>query len=225
MQRILNSEFVANCFATAYESDRKYILSLPDNDGNIIEQYVLNVITQGWTRWTIPMDSTIVWRDLLYHSYQGSIKQERKTGTQSDYQDEIDQPIQTRVEWTTIHSNAPDQTKQFSEARVFFKEAPRDQKNPVTVGFNTEKSTEPEFVPLHIPPHHEAPGFGREPYGLQPFGSPVVKEEAISRTYVPRNKQKAALMHLKLNHDALKDSMSLTGISVNMRPISGRIDR
>ena len=32
-------------------------------------------------------------------------------------------------------------------------------------------------------------------------------------------------MHLKLNHNALKDSMALTGVSVSMRNISGRTDK
>ena len=225
IQRILLSPHVDKCFAVAYESDRKYILNLPNADGNIEEQYVLNIITQGWTRWTIAALSGIVLNDKLILADIGKIKEERKTGTQNDYQDELGEPISTRVEWTTIHAEAPDQTKHFAEARVFFREAPRNQKNRVQLGFNTEKSTETEYVPLYLPEHHLSQGFGREAYGTQPYGSVVIKEEAITRTYVPRNKQKAALMHLKLTHDSLKDSMALTGVSVSMRDISVRTDK
>ena len=225
IQKILLSPHVDKCFAVAYESDRKYILNLPNADGSIEEQYVLNIITQGWTRWTIAALSGTILNDKLILADIGRIKEERKTGTQSDYQDEVDQPINTNIEWTTIHADAPDKTKQFAEARVFFSEAPRNRENLVQLGFNTEKSTIPEFVPLYIPPHHTTIGFGLGAYGVQPYGSPITKEEAISRTYVPRNKQKAALMHLRLTHTSLKDSMSLTGVSVSMRDISTRTDK
>ena len=225
IQRILLSPDVAKCFAVAYESDRKYILNLPNENGDIEEQYVLNVITQGWTRWTIAALSGIVLNDRLILADVGKLKEERKTGTQADFQDEVDEPININVEWTTIHAEAPDQTKQFAEARVFFKEAPRNQINPVFLGFNTEKSTDTEFVPLHFTPHTPLMGFGIALYGVHPYGSPVTKEEAITRTYVPRNKQKAALMHLQLNHKSLRDSMALTGVSVSMRDISVRTDK
>ena len=52
-----------------------------------------------------------------------------------------------------------------------------------------------------------------------------MKREAISRTYVPRTKQKASLLHVGVEHESLKDKMELTGLAVAVRDISGRTDR
>ena len=171
------------------------------------------------------MDSTIVWNDRLYHSHNGFINLERKTNTASDYQDGAGEAIQTAAEWTTIHDNTPDKSKQFAETNVLFKEAPRNIERRPIMNFSTEQSTQAEFVPLHFTPLPELVGFSRGNYGQQPFGSPNVKDEAVSRTYVPRNKQKASLMHLGLDHLSYKDKMELTGVSLKVRQISGRTDR
>ena len=224
IQKIINSPNVAKCFAVSYESDRKYILNLPNNRDEIEEQYVLNIITKGWTRWTLAATSGTVWEDRLLIGNQAILRQERKTGTESDYQDEFDEPIKTRVEWTTIHANTPDKTKHFPEIRVMFKQAPVDEDRRPYATFTTDQSIEEERVPLHFV-HVDPPGFGAEPWGQHPYGSPRPKVEAVSRTYVPRHKQKAALLHIGVDHESLKDKMELTGLAVSVRDLSKRTDR
>ena len=224
IQKIINSPDVAKCFAVAYETDRKYILNLPNNKGEIEEQYVLNIITKGWTRWTLAAISGTIWQDRLIIGNGAKIRQERKSGTESDYQDEFDEPIKTRVEWTTIHANTPDKTKHFPEIRVMFKQAPVDDERRPYATFTTDQSLEEERVPLHFV-HVDPAGFGAEPWGQHPYGSPRPKREAVSRTYVPRHKQKAALLHLGIDHESLKDKMELTGLAVSVRDLSKRTDR
>lgn len=82
-------------FAVGYESDRKYILSVPNNDNPFTQtQYVFNYVTNSWTTWE---------RNLRYafvHSSEGKlyisraddeengVSKERKTATYQDYVDE-----------------------------------------------------------------------------------------------------------------------------------------
>ena len=101
IQKIINSNNVEKAFAVAYESDRKYILSLPNNRNEIEEQYVLNIITKGWTRWTLLATSGTIWNDKLIIGNVAKIREERKSGTESDYQDEPDVPISTCLLYTS----------------------------------------------------------------------------------------------------------------------------
>lgn len=84
----------------AYQSDRKYILSLPSvkTDTQATQQYVYNHLTQVWTRWTLPTSCGIVFKEdgkLYLGSVAGSaptitdsyVYQERKTFTDADYAD------------------------------------------------------------------------------------------------------------------------------------------
>ena len=224
IQRIINSPDVVKCFAVSYEADRKYILNLPNNQGEIEEQYVLNIITKGWTRWTLAAISGTVWNDKLILANGAKIRQERKTGSESDYQDEDGEAIKTRVEWTTIHANTPDKTKHFPEIRVMFNQAPVSELHRPYVTFKTNQSQDEERVPLHFV-HIDPVGFGVAPWGRSPYGSPRPKIEAVSRTYVPRNKQKASLMNLGMDHESLKDKMELTGLAVSVRDLSKRTDK
>jgi hypothetical protein len=82
----------------AYQSDRKYILSMPTTGTDIqaTQQYVYNYLTQVWTRWTVPASCGIVFRP-DGKMYLGSVDsaptagsyvyQERKTFTERDYAD------------------------------------------------------------------------------------------------------------------------------------------
>lgn len=83
-------------FGVGYESDRKYILSLPANstDPNTSTQYVFNYVTNSWTTWDRDLSTAFIHGDegKLYigvaGATDGSISKERKTGTYTDYSDE-----------------------------------------------------------------------------------------------------------------------------------------
>lgn len=83
-------------FAVGYESDRKYILSLPksDSDSTTVQQYVFNYVTNSWTTWSRRLrcgfinsvDNKIyIARD---DSTEQGVSKERKSGTYQDYVDE-----------------------------------------------------------------------------------------------------------------------------------------
>ncbi len=88
-------EITADAFAIAYESDRKYILSLPaEGDDFTTLQYGFNYVTNTWTNWDRNLDFGFIHsiEDKLYVScadadFEG-VSQERKTSTFLDFVDE-----------------------------------------------------------------------------------------------------------------------------------------
>ena len=129
------------------------------------------------------------------------------------------------LEWTTLHGGAPDKTKHYSEARVLFREAPAVESSRPNLVFQSELSRDPQQIPLHINAPKAQGSFSISPFSTTPFGSIVTQFEAQGRTYVPRNKQKSALLQMGFNHNAAKDKVEISGISVTARVISGRTDR
>lgn len=82
--------FPSLSFGCAYESDRRYFLWLPQDDGTV-KAYAENWITQTWTFWTRICTSAIVSdaTNLLYvANADGFIFQERKSFTNADFVDE-----------------------------------------------------------------------------------------------------------------------------------------
>lgn len=84
-------------FGVGYNSDKKYILSLPSSGTDVLasKQYVYNYITEQWTTWSKPMSSGIINTkdDKLYLGNQlvnshYNVLQERKNFTTSDLADE-----------------------------------------------------------------------------------------------------------------------------------------
>lgn len=94
----LYPNFAGVSFATAYESDRKYILWLPSTpyDTQATQAYVLNALTGDWTRWTKTASTAIVKQnnDKLYIAGPAVgentqyVFQERKNFNLSDFADE-----------------------------------------------------------------------------------------------------------------------------------------
>lgn len=84
-------------FGTAYNSDKRYILALPNSGTDILssKQYVYNYVTQQWTSWSKPMSSGIVnakdgklyLGNQLVNSHY-NVLQERKNFTAGDLADE-----------------------------------------------------------------------------------------------------------------------------------------
>ena len=98
-------------FAIGYESDRKYILSLPqsNSDTSTVKQYVFNYVTNSWTTWDRRL------RCAYIHSTDGKLyigrddnteqglSKERKSGTYQDYVDEgIDLTIDSVISSTVL---------------------------------------------------------------------------------------------------------------------------
>lgn len=81
-------------FAIAYETDRKYILALPDSDGDTScpQQYIFNLFTKAWVRWTRDVTAGFVdpTDDKLYigNGFSNTVSFERKTNTFRDFVDE-----------------------------------------------------------------------------------------------------------------------------------------
>ncbi len=82
-------------FAVGYESDRKYILSVPNNDTEFTQtQFIYNYVTQAWTTWERNLHTAFVHSNdgKLYISRADDddtgVSKERKTGTYRDYVDE-----------------------------------------------------------------------------------------------------------------------------------------
>lgn len=106
-----NLEDVA--FAVAYESDRKYILCVPESDNPYAEvEYNFNYITQAWTTWSRDVHAGFIHSidNKLYiaraDSEDEGVSKERKTGTYTDYVDEaLDRSI-TNVDDALITLNS-----------------------------------------------------------------------------------------------------------------------
>ncbi len=87
-------------WACTYESDRKYILNLPENSGATYttQAFVFNHATDAWTRWTIakscgfvrPSDGMLYVGDALFNR----VSVERKSYT---YRDHVDEPVYRTV--------------------------------------------------------------------------------------------------------------------------------
>lgn len=82
-------------FAIGYESDRKYILAIPQSDNTFADiEYNFNYVTSAWTTWSRNLYGAFVHsnEDKLYiskaASTQDGISKERKTGTYRDFVDE-----------------------------------------------------------------------------------------------------------------------------------------
>lgn len=89
-----NYNFKYTSFGVSYESDRSYLLWLPEKTSDTVatQCYRYNTITNTWTRWTKSNTAGIVklGDDRLYlgtNSSRNFIEQERKNGERQDYAD------------------------------------------------------------------------------------------------------------------------------------------
>lgn len=94
-------------FAVAYESDQRYILALPDTEGDTTctQQYCYNYITENWTRWTRNCTAGYVNKQTGLYLGNGSdanIVLERKNGDFTDYVDESFDVTISVIDDTTI---------------------------------------------------------------------------------------------------------------------------
>jgi hypothetical protein len=117
-----------HAFAVAYETDHKYILSLPTrSDALAMEQWVFNEKTNAWTRWNRyqrcgilnPSDDTL-YLSATAGSAPVPVVQERKARTSADYQDESGAAISATVAWGAAGSDDPTTPMLYSEGAVHF---------------------------------------------------------------------------------------------------------
>jgi hypothetical protein len=98
-------------FGIGYESDRKYILCVPQasTDTTSVKQYVFNYVTNSWTTWSRRLRCGFIntLENRLYigrdDNLEQGISKERKSGTYRDYVDEgINLTITSVVNSTTL---------------------------------------------------------------------------------------------------------------------------
>lgn len=90
------STLVDVSFAIGYESDRKYILSVPtaSSDTSTVKQYVFNYVTNSWSTWNRRLRCGYIHstEEKLYiardDDTEQGVSKERKAGTYQDYVDE-----------------------------------------------------------------------------------------------------------------------------------------
>ena len=95
-------------FGIGYESDRKYIISLPENNTSdtTVINYVYNTVTNTWTSWDKPAIHGIVEdkSDKLAFLFKDRISLERKNFSETDIADE-----QEDVTTVSVNINSSDQ--------------------------------------------------------------------------------------------------------------------
>lgn len=103
------TNFDSLSFGVAYNSDRKFILSIQTDstDTYTTQQYIYNALSESWTRWEKDWNCAIVSNhdDKLYYgdADSGYIYQERKTYTNSDYADDDATSTITAKSGTTVN--------------------------------------------------------------------------------------------------------------------------
>lgn len=102
-------------FAIGYETDHRYILSLPHAEGDTFctQQYCLNYFTNAWTRWTRQCTTGFIHptEDKIYlgNALNERVVFERKTGTFRDFVDEpTDCTIVSSSQYSVVLSSVTD---------------------------------------------------------------------------------------------------------------------
>jgi hypothetical protein len=124
-------------------------------------------------------------------------------------------PIENLLQWSPIDAENPGILKQFSEISLFFRNAAFSEIDAI---FSTNVSLGVETVPIV---NNSSAGFGRQPWGSFPWGSPKGGQNTL-RTYVPRDKQRASWLILKLRTEEAFTGFSLQGVSLILNQMSSR---
>lgn len=124
-------------------------------------------------------------------------------------------PIENLIQWAPIDVDNPGILKQFSEVTLFFRNAAFRE---IDATFASNISIGLETVPIT---NRSTTGWGQPQWGRFPWGSPLGGQSAI-RTYVPRDKQRASWLTLRLRTEEAFTGFSLQGVSVIYNPMSSR---
>lgn len=127
------------------------------------------------------------------------------------------QPIMSRIQWAPIDTENPGILKQYSEVSFFFKNAVFSE---IDAAFSSNVSIADEVVPIIN--QNLGGTWGGFPWGTAVWGgSPG--GQTVLRTYVPREKQRASWIAIKLTTDEAFTGFSLQGMSIFFNPMSPRI--
>lgn len=125
-------------------------------------------------------------------------------------------PILNKVQWSPIDAENPGILKQFSELTLAFRNAAFTQ---IKAGFSTNIVNNVfEFDIINNAP---GTGWGNFPWGEQPWGGSL-GGQAVLRTYVPRNQQRASWLTLSLQTQEAFTGFSLQGVSIVFTPMDTR---
>lgn len=124
-------------------------------------------------------------------------------------------PIEVLIQTAPQTAGNPGILKQFREITAFFRRANFDELN---IGFRSNLSVAVEDVPLE--PLSEAP-WGLFPWGEAPWGGGNPEVQTI-RTYIPRNKQRANWIDVRIEHINALNVFAVAGLSIMYHPMSER---
>jgi hypothetical protein len=125
-------------------------------------------------------------------------------------------PIQNKIQWAPIDAENPGILKQFSEVTFAFRNAAFRE---ITASFGSNILN--DIVTVDIVNNAAQDGWGNFGWGLQPWGG-IPGGQAVLRTYVPRDQQRASWMYLGLTTQQAFTGFSLQGVSVVFNPMSTR---
>lgn len=182
-------------FAVAYESARKFALWLPDSadDTNATQAYVFHLDTGTWTRWTKSGYFGLVHptEDLLYLSRGTTISKERKSRSNTDYQDEGGAAITGDIQWAPFSAGDPGTMKQFQEVQFLLTGA---TVTGLTAYFSTDQSTTETAVPI----------------------TGTYSKGAV-RCLVPLEKARGGELNVRLVHATAGENLSVAGMKILYR--------
>jgi hypothetical protein len=209
-------------FGVAYESDRKYLLWLPEQAGasTCTQAFVYDFFSQVWTRRTDSAVGGLVSSqdDRLYTFTGTEVRRERKTYTAEDFQDGTS-AIVTEIAWIPRLLANPGLLKHWQEAILCFQEY--GPWTSATVGFATEISIDEEAVTLSN--DQIQTGGAVLPAELPAFFGGLTT--ACVRVLVPLEKRRSTQLGIRWVNTATASPFRLQGLIVKAKPTSLRVSR
>jgi hypothetical protein len=220
LERLLTPAAIATtqavAFGIAYHSAHKYILWLPtlSTDTVATQAYVFDSWTGAWSRWTPPTgcagfyDGTVGPADDRLYMVDGtSVWQERKTGTDADYQDQDGVPVPAVVRYAPKFGGNPGALNHFREVALMFRRA---QFATASVGFSSNHVAAETTVTLT----------GSD-YGV----SAAAGTQTTIRALVPLEKARGSQLNVSFSHAQAAQAFQLQGLSVVYGQGSTRVSR
>ncbi len=126
------------------------------------------------------------------------------------------EPIMNMLQWAPIDCENPGLMKQFSEISLFFRNAAFQI---IDVTFESNITAGSTTVPVQ---NISLGGWGQFPWGEEPWGG-VLGGEAVLRTYVTPEQQRAHWILITLSTEEAFTGFSLQGLSIWFNPMSPRV--
>lgn len=190
-------------FIAPYDSDRRLLLWMPASDASTSAEqaFVLNLLTNTWTRWTVPAVTALVNPEdgkLYVTPPTGNTQRERKTGTSADYQGPDGEAISVDVQWVAENAGAPHMGKLWGIVEYFFANA---VPSAATAYFSTEV----------VPATQSTPTYANN--GSRP---------GVVEAVVTPNHARAAGLSIGFQHAVAQEKVELQGYGIRFRMYQGR---